>query len=60
MEVFKKLKNQIIISIQAMPSEPLYDEVCINAMAKSVIELGGANALRLAGERDIKNIRMAT
>lgn len=57
MDILKSLKNEIIVSIQAMPDEPLYDEICINAMAKSVINLGGANALRLAGERDIKNIK---
>ena len=52
-----KIKNELIVSIQAMPDEPLYDEVCINAMAKSVIELGGAKVVRLAGARDIKNIK---
>lgn len=57
MELLEKLKNQIIVSIQAMPDEPLYDEICINALAKSVIELGGCKAVRLAGERDIKNIK---
>ncbi|MBQ8636012.1 N-acetylmannosamine-6-phosphate 2-epimerase [bacterium] len=57
MSILEKIKNEIIVSIQAMPDEPLYDEVCINAMAKSVVELGGAKALRLAGARDIKNIK---
>ncbi len=57
MNILEKLKNELIASIQAMPNEPLYDEVCINAMAKSIVELGGAKALRLAGERDIKNIK---
>lgn len=57
MNILNSLKNEIIVSIQAMPDEPLYDEICINALAKSVIELGGAKALRLAGERDIKNIK---
>ncbi len=57
MDILQKLKNEIIVSIQAMPDEPLYNEICINAMAKSVIDLGGANVLRLAGERDIKNIK---
>lgn len=57
MNILESLKNQIIVSIQAMPDEPLYDEICINAMAKSVIELGGAGALRLAGKRDIQNIK---
>jgi len=57
MEILKKLKNEIIVSLQAMPQEPLYDQNCIIAMAKSLIELGGVRALRLAGERDIKNIK---
>lgn len=57
MNILKSLKNEIIVSIQAMPSEPLYNVVCINGMAKSIVELGEANALRLAGERDINNIK---
>lgn len=57
MNILNKLKNELIVSIQAMPNEPLYDEICINALAKSVVELGGVKALRLAGERDIKNIK---
>lgn len=59
MEVLKSLKNELIVSIQAMPDEPLYEQNCILAMAKSVIELGGANAVRLAGKRDIENIKKA-
>lgn len=59
MDILKKLKNQLIVSIQAMPNEPLYDEICINSMAKSVIELAGCKALRLAGQRDIRNIKNA-
>lgn len=39
-----------------MPSEPLYQEECMNAMIKSVLK-GGARALRLAGARDIKNAK---
>jgi len=57
MDILQKIKNQIIVSIQAMPEEPLYDENCIIAMAKSIINLGGINAVRLAGQRDIKNIK---
>ncbi len=57
MDILKKLEKNIIVSIQAMPDEPLYNEICINALAKSIIELGGARVLRLAGVRDIKNIK---
>ncbi|MBR1617566.1 N-acetylmannosamine-6-phosphate 2-epimerase [bacterium] len=57
MEVLEKIKNNIIVSLQAMPDEPLYDENCIIAFAKSLIELAGVNALRLAGARDIRNIK---
>lgn len=57
MDILKKIKNNIIVSLQAMPDEPLYNEVCINALADSIINLGGASALRLAGSRDIKNIK---
>ena len=57
MNMLGELKNKIIISIQAMPNEPLYNETCIMAMAESVIKLAGINAVRLAGERDIKNIK---
>ena len=56
-EILKNLKNEIIVSIQAMENEPLYDENCILALSKSVITLGGAKAVRLAGERDIRNIK---
>ena len=59
MNVIEKIKNTVIISVQAMPSEPLYQEECMNAMIKSVLK-GGAKALRLAGSRDIKNARKFT
>ena len=55
-EILNKLKNQIIVSVQSSFGEPLYDENVMIAMIKSVIS-GGATALRLAGERDIKNAR---
>ena len=56
MNTIEKLKNQIIISVQAMPNEPLYKEECLNAMMQSVVN-GGAKALRLAGARDVKNAK---
>jgi len=58
-DILNQLKNNIIISVQAMPSEPLYDEVCINALIKSVIN-GGAKGLRVAGERDVRNAKQLT
>ncbi len=59
MEVLEQLKNNIIISVQAMPSEPLYEEVCINALIKSVVN-GGAKGLRVAGARDVRNAKSLT
>ncbi len=56
MEVIKQLKNKVIVSVQAMPDEPLYKEDCMNAMMSSVIN-GGASGLRVAGARDIKNAK---
>lgn len=51
-----EIKNKIIVSVQAMPSEPLYQEVCMFAMMESVIN-GGAQALRVAGVRDVKKAK---
>lgn len=46
-------KNQVVVSVQAMPDEPLYKEDCMKAMMQSVIN-GGAQTLRVAGVRDVK------
>ena len=54
--IISKLKNKVIISVQAMPNEPLYDETALTAMMKSVVN-GGAAGLRLAGARDVKNAK---
>lgn len=56
MDILKNLKNQIIISVQAMPNEPLYEEKALTAMMESVVN-GGAKGLRLAGQRDVKNAK---
>jgi N-acylglucosamine-6-phosphate 2-epimerase len=56
MEVLKKLKNRIVVSVQAMCDEPLYKEECIIAMMRSVVS-GGASGLRVAGVRDVKNAK---
>lgn len=56
MDILNKLKNNVIVSVQAMPNEPLYKEDCMIAMMQSVIN-GGAKALRLAGYRDVINAK---
>ena len=56
MDILEKLKNQVIVSVQAMPDGPLYNETALTAMMQSVVN-GGAKALRLAGARDIKNAK---
>lgn len=56
MEVLNKLKNKVIVSVQAAPDEPLYEEVCMTAMMKSVVS-GGAGGLRVAGARDVSNAK---
>ena len=58
-DIISRLKNKVIVSVQAMPNEPLYKEECMNAMIQSVIK-GGAKGLRLAGSRDIKNAKKFT
>lgn len=55
-DILKKLKGSIIVSSQAMPGEPFYDENCMKAMMQSVIN-GGARILRVAGSRDIRNAK---
>lgn len=53
MTIIKILKGKVIVSSQAMPNEPFYDEKCMTAMIQSVIN-GGAAGLRVAGARDVK------
>ncbi len=50
------IKGKIIVSVQAAFGEPLYEETALNAMMQSVVN-GGAQALRVAGARDIKNAK---
>ena len=38
MNIIDRLKGKVVVSVQAMPSEPLYQEDCINAMMKSVVK----------------------
>ncbi len=56
MSIIELLRKEVIVSVQAMPKEPLYQEECLTAMMKSVIN-GGAKALRLAGARDVRNAK---
>lgn len=56
MNIVDYLKGKVIISVQAMPDEPLYKEECLTAMMQSVVN-GGAKGLRLAGGRDVKNAK---
>ena len=53
MAIIDYLRGKIVVSSQAMPGEPFYDEKCMHAMRQSVIN-GGAAALRVAGARDVK------
>ena len=59
MNIIDKLKNKVIVSVQAMPNEPLYKEECMIAMMQSVLK-GGAGGLRVAGARDVKNAKKLT
>lgn len=54
--MIERLRNKVVVSVQAMPSEPLYAEACMNAMMRSVVN-GGAGALRVAGVRDVRNAK---
>lgn len=56
MDIIEVLKGKVIISSQAMPAEPFYDEKCMMAMLQSVIN-GGAAGLRVAGKRDVINAK---
>ena len=56
MDIINRLKGKIVVSVQAMPSEPLYAENCMIAMMQSVVK-GGAGGLRVAGARDVKNAK---
>ena len=54
--MIERLRNKVIVSVQAMPNEPLYREDALFAMMQSVIN-GGASALRVAGKRDVINAK---
>lgn len=52
-------KHSVIVSVQAMKDEPFYNEAAITAMMQAVLD-GGAQGLRVAGERDIKIAKSLT
>lgn len=52
MDILKRIKNSIIISVQASYGEPFYEKSAIKAMMQACID-GGAKGLRVAGGRDI-------
>lgn len=54
--IINRLKHKVVVSCQAMPNEPFYNEICMIAMMKSVVK-GGAGALRVAGARDVQNAK---
>lgn len=56
MGILENLKGKVVVSSQAMPDEPLYQEECMLAMMKSVVN-GGAGGLRVAGARDVRNAK---
>lgn len=56
MTIIDNLKGKVIVSSQAMPDEPLYEEKCMTAMMQSVVN-GGAAGLRVAGARDVRNAK---
>ncbi len=52
---FESLRNQIIISCQAGPDEPLHGSQYMAAMARAA-EMGGAAGIRANGAADIAAI----
>lgn len=52
----KKIKNNLIVSCQAVDNEPLNNVIAITLMAKACIE-GGARVLRLSQYEHIKSIK---
>ena len=56
-KILNKIKGKIIVSSQAAKNEPFYNEIAMNAMIDTIVQLGNINALRLAGVRDIKNTK---
>lgn len=58
-EILNKLKNKVIVSVQASKGDPVHDDDCLGSIIKSVIR-GGTAGLRLAGAQDINKARTFT
>ena len=56
MNAIDLIRKKVVVSVQALSHEPLYDENCMIAMMKSVVK-GGAAGLRVAGARDVRNAK---
>lgn len=54
--VIEKIRNKIIVSVQAQDNEPLNKPEYLLALSQSVIN-GGAGGLRLCGTQNIKHIK---
>ena len=55
-KLLKKIKNNLIVSCQAVGDEPLNNPIAIKLLAKSCLE-GGAKVLRLSQYEHIKEIK---
>ncbi|WP_019379146.1 N-acetylmannosamine-6-phosphate 2-epimerase [Virgibacillus halodenitrificans] len=56
MEILEKVKNQLIVSCQALEDEPLHSDFIMSKMALAA-KLGGAAGIRANTVRDIKAIK---